>query len=178
MPHRASTQLAAAAGVASLLLSVASPVHAQSARAELKNVQGERLGTATLTDDPAGVRIHLTLAKLPPGTHGFHIHAIGKCDPPDFTSAGGHFNPGVRKHGRQNPEGAHAGDLPNLVVGSDGTLDAEVLAKDVTLGAPVNAYSLFPPTGTALVIHANPDDDRTDPAGNAGARIACGAITR
>ncbi len=178
MQHRASARLVAAVGVASLLLSVVAPARAQSARAELRNAQGDRLGTATLTDAPEGVRIHLKLAKLPPGTHGFHIHAIGKCDPPDFASAGGHFNPGVRKHGRQNPEGAHAGDLPNLTVGSDGTLEAEVLAKDVTLGSPVNAYSLFPPTGTALVIHANPDDDRTDPAGNAGPRIACGVIAR
>jgi Cu-Zn family superoxide dismutase len=103
---------------------------------------------------------------------------VGRCDPPDFTSAGGHFNPQVRQHGRQNPLGPHAGDLPNLVVGADGAVNAAVIAPDVTLGSPVNSHSLFPPAGTALVIHAKPDDGTTDPAGNAGPRIACGVITR
>jgi Cu-Zn family superoxide dismutase len=154
------------------------PVSAQTATASFINAQGATIGTAVLTDDPAGTRIALDLSKLPPGSHGFHIHAIGKCTPPDFTSAGGHFNPLVRKHGTQNPEGWHAGDLPNLTVASDGTLKTEVLARDVTLGSSTSALSLFPPSGTALVIHANPDDERTDPAGNAGARIACGVITR
>ncbi|PYM07052.1 MAG: superoxide dismutase, partial [Candidatus Rokuibacteriota bacterium] len=101
-----------------------------------------------------------------------------RCDPPDFTSAGGHFNPEGRKHGQQNPEGAHAGDLPNLTVSADGSANVELLARDVVLGSETNSHSLFPPTGTSLVIHANADDGKTDPAGNAGARIACGVITR
>jgi Cu-Zn family superoxide dismutase len=151
---------------------------AQTATASFIDPQGAPIGTAVLSDDPAGTRIALDLSKLPPGAHGFHIHAIGKCTPPDFTSAGGHFNPLIRKHGTKNPEGWHAGDLPNLTVGSDGTLKTEVLARDVTLGSSTSALSLFPPSGTALVLHASPDDERTDPAGNAGARIACGVITR
>lgn len=165
-------------GLLLLVSSAPGPAHAQLARADLRNAQGEKVGTAILTDDPEGVRIALRLSKLPPRTHGFHVHAMGKCDPPDFTSAGGHFNPEVRKHGRQNPEGAHAGDLPNLIVTPDGSLNLELVAREVTLESAVNSHSLFPPTGTALVIHANPDDERTDPAGNAGARIACGVITR
>ncbi len=151
---------------------------AQTATASFVNAQGEKIGTGVLTDDPAGVRIVLDLSKLPPGSHGFHVHAVGQCTPPEFTSAGGHFNPLVRKHGTKNPEGWHAGDLPNLVVGSDGTLKTEAVARDVTLGSSTSALSLFPPSRTALVIHANADDEKTDPAGNAGARIACGVITR
>ena len=154
------------------------PALGQAARAEFHNTQGEPVGTATLTDDPEGVRIRLQLSKLPPGTHGIHIHAVVRCDPPDFTSAGGHFNPEGRKHGQQNPEGAHAGDLPNLTVSADGPANVELLARDVVLGSETNSHSLFPPTGTSLVIHANADDGKTDPAGNAGARIACGVITR
>jgi superoxide dismutase, Cu-Zn family len=154
------------------------PALGQAARAEFRNAQGEAVGTATLTDDPEGARIRLQLSKLPPGTHGIHIHAVGRCDPLDFTSAGGHFNPEGRKHGQQNPEGAHAGDLPNLTVSADGSANVELLARDVVLGSETNSHSLFPPTGTSLVIHANPDDAKTDPAGNAGARIACGVITR
>jgi Cu-Zn family superoxide dismutase len=160
------------------LAMVPEPVGAQMARAEMRDASGDVIGTATLLDDPRGVRIVLKLSKLPPGTHGFHIHAVGQCEPPKFASAGGHFNPGIRKHGLENPQGHHAGDLANLVVGADGSVNAEVIAGDVTLGAPVDAYSLFPPTGTALVIHANPDDGKTDPAGSAGDRIACGVITR
>ena len=171
-----------AVSLASLLLVVnfITPVPAlgQAARAELRNAQGEPVGTATLSDDPEGVGIRLQLSKLPPGTHGLHIHAVGRCDPPDFTSAGGHFNPEVRKHGLQNPEGAHTGDLPNLTVTGNGSANVELLARDVVLGSATNSHSLFPPTGTSLVIHANADDGKTDPAGNAGARIACGVITR
>ena len=121
------------------------------------------------------VKIALEVEKLPPGPHGFHIHAVGRCDPPDFASAGAHFNPEGKKHGLKNPEGPHAGDLSNLVVGPDGTAKATASAPRVTLGAGPN--SVFQPGGTALVIHAAPDDDVTDPAGNSGARIACGVIT-
>lgn len=148
---------------------------AQAAQAELINSQGEKVGSAMLTEGPGGVKILLKVSTLPPGLHGFHIHAVGKCDPPGFTSAGGHFNPQGKKHGLKSPEGAHAGDLPNLLVGSEGAVQVEVMAAQVTLGSGPN--SLFHPGGTALVIHANPDDEMTDPAGNAGARIACGVIT-
>lgn len=150
--------------------------NAQTAKAELINSKGEKIGTATFTQEAEGVKISLEVSHLPPGTHGFHIHAVGKCEPPDFKSAGAHFNPTGKKHGLQNPEGPHAGDLPNLTVGPDGTAKVEVVAKQVTLGEGKN--SLLQPDGTALVIHANPDDEKTDPAGNAGDRIACGVISK
>jgi Cu-Zn family superoxide dismutase len=147
----------------------------QVARAELRNAQGEVVGRANLTPDAQGVRITIEVEKLPAGPHGFHVHAVGRCDPPDFASAGAHFNPEGKKHGLKNPEGPHAGDLPNLVVRPEGTATVTTTAPRVTLGAGPN--SVFHPGGTALVIHAGPDDDLTDPAGNSGARIACGVIT-
>jgi Cu-Zn family superoxide dismutase len=148
----------------------------QTARAELRNAQGASVGTATLTEGRNGVSIALQLSNLPPGTHGFHIHAVGKCDPPGFTTAGGHFNPGARKHGGKTAEGPHAGDLPNLVVGADGAVKTEVLAPRVTLGPGKD--SLLSASGAALVIHADADDEMTDPTGNSGARIACGVVAR
>ena len=152
------------------------PASAQTAKAELRNAKGEVVGSATFTEGPGGVKVSIQVSKLPPGTHGFHIHAVGKCEPPGFTSAGGHFNPHGKKHGLKSPEGPHAGDLPNLVVGPAGTAKAEVVAALVTLGS--GKHSLFHPDGTALVIHADPDDEKTDPTGNAGARIACGITTK
>src|SRR5438132_1606063 len=146
-----------------------SVAHAQSARAVLKDAQGKVVGTATLNEVPGGVRIAAQVRGLKPGMHGFHIHAVGKCEPPAFTSAGAHFNPHDKKHGHKNPEGAHAGDLPNLVVGSNGAGSLDAVAVGTTLNDV---------TGLALVIHADPDDEMTDPAGNSGARVACGVITK
>lgn len=148
---------------------------AQTVEVELLNAQGKKVGSATLVQQPAGVRISLQANSLPPGLHGFHIHAIGKCDPPDFTSAGGHFNPEGKQHGLKNPAGPHTGDLPNLMVKPDGTVVVDVVASAVTLGP--GTHSLFRPQGAALVIHANPDDEMTDPTGNSGPRIACGVIS-
>jgi Cu-Zn family superoxide dismutase len=151
-------------------------VNAQTAKAELQNAQGEKVGRATLMQSTEGVKLAVEVSKLTPGAHGFHIHAAGKCEGPEFKSAGGHFNPEGKKHGLQNPEGSHAGDLPNLMVGQDGTAKAEVTIKGIILGEGKN--SLFQPDGTAIVIHADADDEKTDPAGNAGARIVCGVITK
>lgn len=146
------------------------------AHADLLDSKGQKVGTATLEQTPGGVHISLSVSSLPPGTHALHIHAVGKCEPPDFKSAGPHFNPEGKKHGVKNPEGPHAGDLPNIVVDADGNAKVSVTASRVTLGEGSN--SLFHPDGTAIVIHAQPDDDMTDPAGNAGARIACGVIQK
>jgi Cu-Zn family superoxide dismutase len=145
-------------------------------KAILVNSQGQKVGEARLEETPHGVKINLKVENLPPGIHAFHIHEKGVCEAPDFLSAGPHFNPFHKKHGMKNPEGAHAGDLPNLVVDEEGRESLEVIAPNVTLKEGEN--SLFRPGGTSLVIHAQADDYLTDPAGNAGARIACGVITK
>jgi superoxide dismutase, Cu-Zn family len=159
---------------ASLLALVTMSAAAQSAKATLKNADGKEVATAALTQSPAGVLIRLTVKGLPPGERAFHIHAVGKCEPP-FTSAGPHFNPGGRKHGFMAAEGHHAGDMPNLHVTASGELVLEVLAPEVTL-EPGKPNSLLGGQGTALVIHAGKDDYKSDPAGDAGGRIACGLV--
>lgn len=155
-----------------LMVTAAGP----SGKAVLKNAEGKDVGAATFTPTKGGVKVQVRVANLSPGKHGIHVHAIAKCEPPDFQSAGGHFNPLGKKHGLHNPEGAHAGDMPNLTVGKNGKAKATFTAKGATLRE--GEGSLFGPEGTALVIHADPDDGKTDPAGNAGARIACGVIEK
>ena len=154
-------------------LSLAVPASAQTAKAALKDQKGTDVGTVDLTQTPAGVMLRLSLKGVPAGERAFHIHAVGKCEAP-FTSAGGHFNPGGQKHGLMAGPG-HAGDMPNLHVPADGVLVVEILNAAVTLekGKP---NSVFHPEGTSIVIHAGKDDYKSDPAGNAGDRIACGVI--
>jgi superoxide dismutase, Cu-Zn family len=147
-----------------------------SAEAALKDKDGKDVGRATLIETADGTRIVITGYRLPPGTHGVHVHAVGKCDPPEFTTAGDHFNPTNKKHGTQNPEGPHAGDLPNMVVAASGEGGLDVTTKAVMLGP--GSTSLLREGGTSLVIHVAADDNRTDPAGNTGARIACGVIVK
>ena len=147
------------------------------ATAELKTAKGEVVGNVRLAGRGAeGVRIMGEVKGLTPGDHGIHIHMTGKCEAPDFASAGGHFNPTSAKHG-VNTQGGHAGDLGNLTVGSDGSAKIDMTIPGVTMRGS-DATSLFKEGGTALVIHANADDLKTDPAGNAGGRFACGVITR
>jgi superoxide dismutase, Cu-Zn family len=160
----------ASAALLALSISFAS---AQSAKASLMNAKGEAAGQAQFTQTPAGVLIRLTLNGLP-GERAMHIHAVGKCEPP-FTSAGGHFNPGNKKHGLHAADGHHAGDMPNIVVPASGSTTVEVLNAAVTLekGKP---NSLIREGGTSIVVHEGKDDYKSDPAGEAGGRAACGVI--
>jgi Cu-Zn family superoxide dismutase len=144
---------------------------------ELKDAQGKNVGTAALWPQGSGVGIELHLHDLPPGEHGIHFHQNPKCDAPDFKSAGPHFNPDAKKHGLENPEGHHAGDMKNFTVDGQGKANGvKFQDNDVILGDGAN--SLFSNGGTAIVIHAKADDYKTDPSGNSGDRIACGVITK
>jgi Cu-Zn family superoxide dismutase len=170
-----STSLGLALG---LLLASAAGFSQEQQRgyAELKDRDGKSVGMATLRDAPDGVIVQVQVKGLTPGLHAVHVHAVGKCEGPAFTSAGGHFNPAQKKHGLKSAEGPHAGDMPNMYVAKDGTGQFEVLNDNITLKP--GDRSLFDADGSALVIHASPDDDVTDPTGNAGDRAACGVIIR
>jgi superoxide dismutase, Cu-Zn family len=146
------------------------------AKAELHNSQGQLVGVATLTEGINGVTIMAHLQNLPPGYHGFHIYQTGKCDAPDFKSAGEHFNPKKAEHGLADPKGPHAGDLPNLLVAPDGVGTIVTQAPMVSLKEGKN--SLFHGSGMALVVHSAPDDLVTNPSGESGDRIACGVIAK
>lgn len=166
---------ACAAGSSSAVDARARPVGAR-AEAVLRDSAGRSVGVATLVERSDGVSVGVSVTGLPPGPHGLHIHERGACTAPDFASAGGHFAPAGRPHGAQTDGGPHAGDLPNLVVSGDGAGRLATHNGRVTLGA--GAAGLFDGDGSAIVVHAGPDDGRSQPSGASGARIACGVIER
>src|SRR5262249_9176973 len=154
-------------------LSLAPIESAETPRVIIKNTSGEKVGDASFRDSRDGVKVSAAFTDLPPGQHAIHVHAVGRCEPP-FESAGGHFNPGQRQHGRDNPQGPHAGDMPNLEVSDRKEGSIEIVLKGVSLDNGPNR--LLDADGASLVVHERGDDYVTDPAGNAGRRIACGVI--
>jgi Cu-Zn family superoxide dismutase len=149
-------------------------VSAQMKHVDITNAKGANVGMAMISPAKGGgVSIELSLKGLPPGEHGLHLHEVAKCEGPDYKSAGAHFNPAKKQHGLSNPNGPHAGDMPNFTVAANGTAQTTITNKNVTMGAGANSI-----LGTALVIHEKADDLKSEPAGNAGSPIACGAITK
>ena len=153
----------------------AEPAKVETARAELKDLAGKKVGEVLLEQTPNGVLVTADLKDAPAGTHAMHIHEVGKCEAP-FKSAGGHFNPGTKEHGMKNDKGMHAGDLPNVEVPASGAVKVQALVHGVTMGE--GPTSLFDKDGSSIVLHAVADDYKTNPAGNAGDRIACGVVEK
>ncbi|MDB4880702.1 MAG: superoxide dismutase family protein [Gemmatimonadetes bacterium] len=145
---------------------------AGSASALVRDAGGRQLGTLTVAEMPGGLHTTGTLSGLPAGTHGIHLHAVGRCEPP-FTTAGPHWNPTTRLHGFENPQGHHLGDMPNIVARADGSATVDVMTRGGTLRGAAAAMDA---DGLSVVVHASPDDYRTDPSGSSGARIACGEV--
>jgi Cu-Zn family superoxide dismutase len=167
-----ATKTTIAIAILALIALTAPASAADQATAVLKDADGKEVGKVTLIAVPTGVLLAVDLTAMPPGDHGFHIHGIGKCEAPSFKSAGGHYNPEEDEHGLLNDAGPHAGDMPNIHVPASGKLRVEVLNQSVNLG-----LGLLGGKGTAIVIHQGADDYISNPAGDAGPRIACGVIS-
>jgi len=144
--------------------------------AVLANAEAKPVGEARFFQEEGGIRVELSASGLTPGAHGAHIHMTGRCDAPDFKSAGGHWNPAGKQHGLENPQGAHFGDMPNLDISADGTGKLSYTIAGARIEGGDNP--LLDADGAAMVIHSGPDDMKSDPAGNAGGRIACGVIVK
>lgn len=152
-------------------MAVGAPVAgAARATATLRTADGTDVGTASANEVAGGLRFTIDAKAMPAGTHGAHVHMTGRCDAPDFTTAGGHWNPTNMKHGAMNPQGPHEGDLPNLIIGTDGRGTLGITIPGATIAGLLDA------DGSALVVHAAADDLMTDPSGNSGGRIACGVF--
>jgi superoxide dismutase, Cu-Zn family len=147
-----------------------------TATASLVDSTGARVGVATFSDSAGSGWLAISVIGLTPGRHGMHIHENGTCTTPDFRSAGSHFNPDAKKHGAQSPDGPHAGDLPNLPVDEDGSADTTLAVSSILLAA--GPATMLGTQQRSLVIHADPDDEKTDPSGNSGGRVVCGVIER
>ena len=168
--------LAAVVAAAGCLAVSQAQAQEQSANAVLIDPDGKEIGNVAVSEVAQGIRVFAQADGVPPGVHAFHIHETGQCEPPDFESAGGHYNPTDKEHGWDNPQGPHAGDFANVHVHDDGKLAVEYFTDAVTLGE--GETTLFDDDGSAVVMHEGGDDYQTDPAGDAGARIACGVISR
>ena len=172
---RSTTASLLLAGAALLAPALAQANHHEGkAIADIIDGQGQTKGQATLTQHKDGIHVDVKAVGLPAGVHAVHIHTTGTCTGPDFTSAGGHWNPGKKQHGHDNPAGAHMGDMPNMTVGADGTGALKTEVKGAMLKG--GTEPLFDADGAAIVVHAAADDYKTDPTGNAGGRLGCGVV--
>ena len=175
MQRQAFPALASAFVALAACSTVPQPATETLASTELKLADGQPAGTARVVSDGQGVRLIADVTGVSPGLHGIHLHTVGQCEAPAFTSAGGHLNPEGKQHGTENPAGSHLGDLPNITADESGKGSISV-ALHSTREQLLNV--LFDSDGTAVVVHAGPDDYKTDPAGNSGGRIACGVLAR
>jgi Cu-Zn family superoxide dismutase len=171
----AGTALVLLAGCASYVVPVQNyPATAAGAAADVRDRTGFSKASATATRSGDGIRLQISASNMAPGAYGAHVHMTGRCDPPGFESAGGHWNPTNHQHGKDSPHGMHKGDLPNMLIGADGRGSMEVTIPQASIRGGTNP--LLDADGAALVLHAAADDYRTDPSGNSGVRIACGVF--
>jgi superoxide dismutase, Cu-Zn family len=163
--------------IAALLAGVTSGAEqrmGESKKATLRDSAGKEVGQVTLREDRGAIKIDVRVRGLPKGRHGIHLHETGLCDPPGFASAGPHYNPHGKQHGRRNPNGPHLGDLGNISVGGNGWGNKTITVRSEETRAGLQSF--LGDKGRALIVHASPDDEKTDPSGNSGARIACAAV--
>ena len=170
----AAVAAALAAGACTTYADEPATPEVASLRADVRDARGASKGQVTAMQVGSGIRVQISAMNMPQGVYAAHVHTTGRCDAPGFTSAGGHWNPTGREHGKDNPDGMHKGDLPNLLVGTDGRGTMEYTIMDAQMLG--GAGSMMDADGAAVVFHAKADDYRSDPAGNAGDRIACGVL--
>ncbi|MYL21142.1 superoxide dismutase family protein [Halobacillus litoralis] len=163
------------AGAVAVVLTACSGEERSPLETSMYNKDNDKIGTAVLTEQPEGVQVKLKVEGLEPGMHGIAVHEFPKCEAPEFKTAGNHFNPTSKEHGLMNPKGAHVGDMPNVEADPSGMIDVEVMLPQAKLKE--NQKSLLRQEGTSLIIQSGPDDGMTQPAGDAGERVACGVIT-